>query len=172
MKRVCALILLSSVFTLVFTLSLASARPAAALKPTAAEKRVIKLVNRERARKGLAPVKFNAALTRAARAHSRQMARRGILTHRSANRDTVARRVVRHGYRRAGFRSWCIGENIARARLGTLFATSDGTVCLWMGSKAHRQVILKAGMRHVGVGVAKSAGGMRYFTLDLGRRCR
>jgi len=24
----------------------------------------------------------------------------------------------------------------------------------------------------VGVGVAKSAGGMRYFTLDLGRRCR
>jgi len=33
-------------------------------------------------------------------------------------------------------------------------------------------VILKAGMRHVGVGVAKSAGGMRYFTLDLGRRCR
>ncbi len=146
--------------------------PAAAVSPTAAEKKVVVLLNKERAKRGLGPVKLNAALTRAARAHSRQMARRGVLTHLSANRDTVAERLIRHGFRRAGYRSWSAGENIARARLGTLFATPAGVVRLWMGSQSHRRVILRPGFLSVGVGVAKSSCGQRYFTLDLGRRVR
>ena len=168
MRKALTLALLSTALVLL----LLPASSQAAITPTKAEKKVISLVNKERAKHGLAPVRFNASLTRAARAHSRQMARRGVLTHRSANGDTVARRLIRHGYKRSGYRTWSVGENIARARAGTLFATPDGTVCLWMNSRAHRQVILKAKFRNVGVGVARSANGMRYFTLDMGRRIR
>jgi len=168
MRKALTLALLSTALAL-FILPVSSAD---ALTPTKAEKTVISLVNAERAEKGLAPVKFNTALTRAARAHSRQMARRGVLTHRSANGDTVARRLIRNGYKRSGYRSWSVGENIARARAGTLFATPNGIVYLWMHSTAHRKVILTAKFRNVGVGIAKSASGQRYFTLDMGRRIR
>lgn len=168
MTKALALISLSSVLALL----LLPARSEAAVTPTAAEKRVIALVNQERAKRGLARVKANAALIRAARAHSQQMARRGVLTHISTNGDTVARRLIRHGYKRVGFRSWSSAENVARARTGTLFATPRGAVCLWMDCKGHRRVILKPGLRDVGVGVVKSSGGQRYFTLDMGRRIR
>ncbi len=171
MKKM-ALALALALLSTTLALLLAPATSQAAVTPTKAEKRVIALVNKERAGKSLAPVRFNAALTRAARAHARELARRGVLTHRSANGDTVARRLIRHGYKRAGYRFWSAGENVARARAGTLLATPSGAVCLWMSSRPHRQVILKANLRNVGVGVARSASGQRYFTLDLGRRVR
>ena len=132
---------------------------------------MIRLVNRERAKRGLKPVKLEASLVRAARAHSRQQARRGVLTHRSANGDSAVRRLIRHGYRRCGFRLWSVGENVARARSGSLPATPAGAVCLWMGSTIHRRVILRRNVRDVGIGIFKS-GGQRFFTLDVGRRIR
>ena len=100
MKKTALVLVLLSTAVLLLLLPASSA---AAVTPTKAEKKVIALVNRERAKNGLAPVKLNPALTRAARAHARQMARRGVLTHRSAKGDTVARRLVRHGYKRAGY---------------------------------------------------------------------
>lgn len=142
-----------------------------AIKPTSAEKEVIRLVNTERAKKGLKPAKFAASLTRAARAHSRQQARRGILTHTSANGDGVGRRLIRYGYKRRGYRYWSVAENVARARSRSLLATPPGAVCLWMGSTAHRRVMLRRNARNVGVGIF-SSGGQRYFTLDMGRRIR
>jgi uncharacterized protein YkwD len=167
-KKVLTIALLASVLALL----LLPGTVQAATRPTTAEKQVIALVNQERAKYGLAPVRFHATLTRAARAHSREMARRGVLTHRSANGATVAQRLIRFGYKRSGFRSWSIGENIARARSGSLLATPTGIVYLWMNSTAHRKVILKGSFRDVGVGIAKSESGMRYFTLDMGRRIR
>ncbi len=175
MKKALTLALLATTLALLSTtlaLLLVPAVSEAAVRPTATEKKVISLVNAERAKLGLAPVRFNGNLTRAARAHSAQMAKRGILTHRSANGDTVAKRLIRYGYKRTGFSSWSVGENIARATAGTVSATPEGIVPLWMGSTAHRQVILTAKFRDVGVGVARSSSGMRYFTLDLGRRVR
>jgi len=143
----------------------------ALVQPTSAEKSVLRLVNRERAKRGLKSVKLEASLVRAARAHARHQALRGVLTHRSANGDGVGRRLVRYGYRRSGFRLWSVGENVARARSGSLPATPTGAVCLWMGSKIHRRVILGRNVRDVGIGIFRS-GGQRFFTLDVGRRIR
>lgn len=168
MRKALTLALLSTALALL----LLPAAAQATTQPTATDKKVISLVNKERAKYGLAAVRFKASLTRAARAHLREMSRRGVLTHRSANGASIGQRLIKHGYKRSGSRSWSVGENIARARAGTLFATPDGTVCLWMSSRAHRQVILTAKFRNVGVGVARSANGMRYFTLDMGRRIR
>ncbi len=95
----------------------------AATTPTSTEKQVIELVNKERTKRGLAPVKFKASLTYAARAHSSEMARRGKLTHTSANGKSFARRLMKHGYKRSGYRSWSAGEDIARAKKGSIYAT-------------------------------------------------
>ncbi len=39
----------------------------------------------------------------------------------------------------------------------------------WMQSDGHRRVILTAAFRDIGVGTA-TGGGMRWFTVDFGRR--
>jgi uncharacterized protein YkwD len=145
---------------------------ASALEPTAAEKQVIAEVNQERTSRGLKPVRFKSSLTRAARAHSREMARRGVLTHRSACGWSVGQRVRHYGYTASGYRSWSVGENLYRAKAGTLYATPVVAVNAWMDSTGHRAVILTKRFRDIGVGIAKSDGGMRYFTIDLGRRIR
>jgi uncharacterized protein YkwD len=136
------------------------------------ETEIIGLVNQERAARGLAPVGFDASLTSAACAHSSEMAQRGVLTHLSANGATVAERLIRHGYVRDGYTSWGVGENVACASSGTLFATPQAIVMGWMDSSAHRQVILGDKFRDAGVGVATSATGVRYYTLDMGGRSR
>jgi uncharacterized protein YkwD len=141
-----------------------------AITPTKAEQQVIEEVNKERAKKGLAALKFRATLTKAARAHSREMARRGILTHTSANGWTPAQRMRHYGYTAKGCTFWKVGENIACARSGTLYATPVSTVQAWMDSTGHRKIILTASFRDIGVGLATSDSGMRYFTIDLGRR--
>ncbi len=83
---------------------------------------------------------------------------------------TMPQRLRYYGYRSAGCTFWKVGENIGRARYGTLFATPTGMVALWMTSPAHKAVILTACFRDIGVGMRLSATGYRYFTVDFGRR--
>lgn len=140
--------------------------------PTTAEAKVIRLVNAERTRRGLKPVLVRWSLTRAARSHASEMAQSGLLTHRSITGDTLGQRLLDFGYSRTGYRSWTVGETVARASAGTLSATPTAIVASWMRSSGHRRVILTSAFRDVGVGITCSASGMRYFTLDLGRRIR
>jgi uncharacterized protein YkwD len=140
--------------------------------PTDTEAKVIGLVNKQRSRRGLRPVRVRYDLTRAARAHSRDMAECRRLTHRSSNGCSVARRIRYFGYTRSGYRYWTVGENIARARKGTLSATPTAIVSAWMRSDAHRRVILRGALRDVGVGIRTCSNGYWYYTFDVGRRKR
>ena len=140
--------------------------------PTTTEARVITLVNRERARRGLRPVRVRWHLTRSARYHARDMAKRNRLTHYSSNGYSVGKRLLYFGYRRSGYRYWTVGENIARGKAGTLYATPEAIVASWMASYGHRKVMLRQVYRDVGVGVRKSTNGHYYYTLDMGRRVR
>lgn len=167
MKKALALTLL---VTLLVLLSLPAT--SAALTPTTAEKKVAYLVNKERAKRGLAKVRFTSSLMRAARYHSRDMARRNRLTHYSSNGYSVGKRLRYFGYRSSGYRYWTVGENIGRGKSGTLYATPEAMVARWMGSYRHRKVILRRVYRNVGVGLRKSASGYWYYTLDMGRRVR
>ncbi|MBN2205074.1 MAG: CAP domain-containing protein, partial [Thermoleophilia bacterium] len=135
-----------------------------------AEARVIELVNKERTSRGLAPVRLHEDLLDAARAHSSEMAWRGVLTHLSADGSTVTERLIEYGYTQSGYSYWKVGEDIGCGDAETLFGTPEGIVLLWMDSVAHRAVILEPAFRDVGVGVSTSTGGTRYFTLDMGRR--
>lgn len=155
--------------SLFFLVPLALPSSSLAVTPTTTEKQVLTLVNYERTRRGLAPVRFQSNLTVAARAHSSDMARRNVLTHYSAG-TTVAQRLLKYGYKRTGYSSWSVGENVGCA--STSIATARKIVSMWMNSTAHRAIILKRGFRDAGIGTAKSGAGLRFFTLDVGRRTR
>ena len=138
---------------------------------TVLEREVLASVNAERARRGLAPVRPQADLVCAAQAHSRSMALRSFFSHDSLSGASFGLRLLGHGYVRDGYSGWSVGENIASARVGTVAATPQGVVLLWMRSAPHRRVILSGAFRDAGIGIHR-AGSRRSFTLDLGRRRR
>jgi uncharacterized protein YkwD len=173
MRRHIALITL-----LVALAGVAGAAPAALARPCAgvsaadggtAEAAALCLVNQERQRRGLAPLRANARLASAARNHSRDMVRRRYFEH-----GAFAARILNSGFG-AGRQVWTMGENIAWGT-GEL-ASARQIVIAWMHSPGHRDNILYRGFREAGVGVApgvpdaEAAGqGGATYTLDFGTR--
>jgi uncharacterized protein YkwD len=139
---------------------------------TAKEKLVIRLVNKARAARGLAPVRANRPLVRAARGHSVEMVHRCYFSHNSYNGTAFSSRLINYGYKRAGYSSWSVGECIAWGQ--GLLGTPQAIVNAWMHSPPHRAVILTSRFREVGVGVHSGTymGGAFFFTLDFGRRSK
>ena len=173
MRKALVIILLSLTFGMpALTRALLPAAAEAATTPTQSERLVIAAVNHERSVRGLARVSFQASLTRAARSHASELAQRGLLSHISVNGWTVGPRVRHFGYTAVGCTQWTAGETLACAKSGSLAATPQVIVKLWMGSPAHRAVLLTARLRDVGVGVVVGSDGRRYFAVDLGRRVR
>jgi uncharacterized protein YkwD len=128
------------------------------------------VLNVERGRHDLRPLKLNRKLSRAARRHSRAMARRHFFSHTSPGGATFVDRIRGTGYL-SGARSWTIGENIAygSGRRGTPRAIGSA----WMNSAGHRANILSSSFRAIGIGIVARTpfgrGGATYTT-DFGRR--
>lgn len=133
---------------------------------------VLCLLNRERVRRHLAPLRRDRRLAIAARSHSRAMVARGVFSHDGPFGDVVAR-LRRAGYIRGGG-GWAVGENIAWG--GGPLATPASIMRGWMGSPGHRANMLSPSFRDVGVGVALGApgtgGGGATYTQDFGVRSR
>ena len=121
----------------------------------AGELRVVQLINSFRARNGVAPLLVGPALSRAAQAHSSDMARRGYFDHGSF--------VTR--LRRFGVRAPYIGENIAS---GTRPLSPATIVRMWIQSPPHRENLLDRGFRRVGIGLA--GGSTLMATADFSGR--
>jgi uncharacterized protein YkwD len=112
------------------------------------------LLNGERTRRGQRKLRLNKRLSRAAKRHARDMARRNYFSHDSPNGATFLDRIRRTGYLR-GARAWMVGENLA---WGSGRRSSPRlTVKAWMHSPGHRRNILTARFRHVGIGIAFDA---------------
>jgi len=158
--------------------SLFSAAPAlATVQLNSYEKQVVSLVNKQRAKRGLAKLRVNARLVSAARGHSTEMGEVKYFAHNSANGESWSRRVIRYGYKRSGYSYWKAGENIYWG--SSLYSSPVACVNAWMHSKAHRTVILTKRFRDIGVGAVKTCTGYRgidgtvwFFTMDVGRRIR
>lgn len=172
MRKALAIICLTLLASFSAATLAATLRPATALAltPTTAEQRVIAAVNRVRAARGLAKVRYRSSLMSAARSHVRELADLELLSHTSECGWTVGQRVRHYGYTTADCTYWTVGENLARASVGTSYARARAMVRLWMSSSAHRAVLLSAKMRDIGVGIYVGADGMKYLTVDLGRR--
>jgi len=129
-----------------------------------AERKVVRIINRIRARHGLRRVRASRSLSRAAAEHSSDMLRRNFLGHASSNGTPMSMRVRR--YTRA---RW-IGENIA-AVSGR--RTARRVVRMWMHSPPHRAVLLAPAGRRIGVGRRRGwLGSARrtVFTADFASR--
>jgi uncharacterized protein YkwD len=136
------------------------------------EQSVLCLVNAERARRGLARLRANPRLGRAATAHSRDMVGRDYFDHVSLGGSTVTDRIRRSGYL-SGARSYALGENLAWGT-GRL-ATPHQIVRSWMNSPGHRRNILTPRFREIGIGVVLGAPGQSgrsgaTYTTKFGQR--
>jgi uncharacterized protein YkwD len=112
------------------------------------EKRMLDLVNQERAAAGLSPLAPDPELTEVARQHSTDMFARGYFAHDSPEGLTPFDRM-----RAANVRFLAAGENLALAP--TLSVAHTGL----MNSPGHRENILRPQFGHVGIGIMD--GGMR-----------
>ncbi len=162
MRRAVLLTVLATALALAGLTGPAAAAPArtGTAATTAQEARVLALVNRARARAHCRPLRANAALTRAARGHSLDMARRNYFAHVTPGGTTPWTRIARAGYPRAA-----LAENIAAGQ-----PTADAVVRAWLASPGHRRNLLNCSMRSVGTGLATGGRYGFYWTQDLGSR--
>jgi uncharacterized protein YkwD len=148
----------------------------ASVSVSALEAQVLADVNATRRERGLRPLRFSAALSRAAESHSRDMARRGYFSHTSPDGSAFWRRVQRF-YPSAGYRSWSVGENLVWASPDL---TAASALSMWMGSPPHRANLLSRQWREIGLSAvhAPSAPGVfagnavTIVTANFGARSR
>lgn len=123
-----------------FTVTDATARPDI-------EAQMLQLVNEERTKRGIPPVKADPEMTRVARAHSADMFARGYFSHYTPEKADPFDRM-----RKAGVKFLTAGENLALGR--TLKICHTGL----MNSPGHKANILNASYGRLGIGVMD--GGM------------
>jgi uncharacterized protein YkwD len=107
---------------------------------TSAEARLLRDLNLVRAAHGLAPLRYDPHLQRAARRHSREMLVTQIFEHGA------------FGARMARFdvRGSLTGENLAWGN--GPFGSANSIMQAWLASPEHRANLLRPGFRRIGIG--------------------
>lgn len=131
------------------------------------------LLNAERAKHDLAPLRVNDRLTSAAQAYSAKMVRGRFFAHVCPEGSTLKSRVRAAKYLNKSVRDYSLAENLAWGS-GSL-STPKSIVRGWMRSSGHRHAILDGRFRDVGVGVAPGAprsatGRAATYTTEFGYR--
>ncbi len=121
------------------------------------EQAVLDLTNAERKKAGVAPLRANEKLCESARAHSANMAGQNQLAHVLDGEGPGER------LRKVGYRALTWGENCAAGQ-----RTADEAVSGWMQSEGHRRNLLNPQYTEIGIGVATSTSGIRYWTQVFG----
>jgi len=138
---------------------------------TQTERATVCLINAARRAHGLAGVRSDALLRRAARRHSSDMVRRRYFEHTSLDGRSFVSRIRGVGYLQNA-RFWQAGENIGWG-VGA-GSTARAIVRAWMNSPPHRHIILTPGFRNIGVGVVPGSPRHRTrgatYTADFGYR--
>ncbi|HEV2999712.1 MAG TPA: CAP domain-containing protein [Solirubrobacteraceae bacterium] len=117
------------------------------------------LVNGQRARRGLPPLRNSRRLARVARVHARDIVRFQFIGHDSPAHGSLLQRVKRSGYGRG--RRLTFGEILGAGR--GRWSTPRSIVREWMHRHIHRTAILYPRFRAMGVGatVGMPSGGQR-----------
>jgi uncharacterized protein YkwD len=164
----------ASVLVVVSAAVFAVAPPAARAGVATNRQVLLRLINGERARRGLARLTLQPSLDVAAEAHSLEMLQRGYFSHSSASGASYSTRILSAGYRRSGFGSWAVSEVIGWGK--GIRGTPQVVLRAWLASPWHRPIILGARWRDAGIGcvLGTYAGrtGVFVYTVDVGRRTR
>jgi uncharacterized YkwD family protein/spore coat assembly protein SafA len=118
------------------------------------EDEVIRLVNVERVRNGLMTLQTNWQASRVARIKSQDMINNKYFNHISPVYGSPFKMLENFGLRFSA-----AAENIAKGQ-----RTAQEVVNSWMNSPGHRANILGKSFTQIGVGVAKDASGVLYWT--------
>jgi len=138
----------------------------------ALERALLVAVNAERASHGAGPLATDARLIEVARAHSRDMARRGFFGHFDPEGRGPGERLQR------GYAEWvgAYAENVYHVEHADALEAAEATpealarrvVQGWMGSPGHRQNLLRVELTASGLGVWAARDAV-WITHDLGR---
>jgi len=137
---------------------------------------LLQRINEVRAEHSLPPLSLSRALSRAAAAHTREMATEGYFSHDSSDGSPFWQRVKRY-YGSRGFMSWSVGENLV---WGSPDLSSADALDAWLESAEHRANLLSRSWREVGLAAAHVAdapgafgdGETTIVTADFGARSR
>jgi uncharacterized protein YkwD len=103
------------------------------------------LINAYRKDKGLKPLKLNTALTEAAKAHSRDLAKWDRISHFGSDGSNPWDRVKRVGY----------NAKLAAENVGTGQVTIDEVVKGWQASAGHNKNLLLSDAEHMGIALVQ-----------------
>jgi uncharacterized protein YkwD len=129
----------------------------ATIAQTSAETAIVRQINRVRHAHGLDSVGPSLGLARLARRHSRAMLAHDTLSHSSFDGSSFIGRLRTAGPHRR------YGETLAWAPKGS-GTTARVLIRLWMGSPAHRAVLMNGALRRVGIGRVYGAMGAQRGT--------
>lgn len=104
-------------------------------------KRLLELVNKERAKVGAGPLTLDPKLNTAAQAHSADMAKRGFFSHDTPEGKKFFQRAGEAGTN-------AFAENIAGGQ-----ATPEGALEAWLKSPGHRKNLLNPAFTRMGAGM-------------------
>ena len=149
------------------------------------EKEIHALINKERRKRGLAPLEWDVTLAGIARKHSRDMVERNYFSHTSPDGLDFAYRYKQAGYACSipmGKDIYTGAENILQTNLYDSITKENGrvyynwnsqekiaetTVEIWLKSPAHRDNILAPFFRREGLGVVIAPDGKVYVTQNF-----
>ncbi|WP_010238254.1 CAP domain-containing protein [Clostridium arbusti] len=114
---------------------------------------VIRLVNVERSKSGLAPLKANADLSKVATAKAQDMIDKNYFSHTSPTYGSPFDMMTKFGIKYTA-----AGENIAYGQ-----KTPADVMNGWMNSPGHKANILNSNFTEIGVGMAKDKNGAPYW---------
>jgi len=126
----------------------------------AREQTLAQLANRDRAARGLSPLRWSEALAEAAHLHAVRMAQQNALSHQFPGEPGLADRASR-----AGARFSSLAENVA------LGPSAEGIHQQWMNSPPHRANLLDPNLDSVGIAVEDRDGtlfAVEDFSLAVG----
>jgi uncharacterized protein YkwD len=122
-----------------------------------AEHQLLEMANADRARAGLAPLKMDSGLVKAARAHAAEMASRKELSHQLSGEPSLMQRISANSALHLDRE----GENVALA------TTADDAHQALMASPPHRNNLLNPTFNVAGIGVFRKDSSI-YVAQDFG----
>jgi uncharacterized protein YkwD len=151
-------------FLLVLLVAPATGQTPAPIKLSADAKELLDLANKARAKEKAPELKVNPVLMKIALKHAQNMARQEKLDHVLDGKNP-AQRALAGGY---NYRS--IGENIGKAAgdPDVPAPPAANIHAFWMKSKHHRENLLHAKFREVGIAIARSKKGTIYYAQVFG----
>jgi uncharacterized YkwD family protein len=115
--------------------------------------RILKLVNTERAKFGIQPLKMNSSLCRLAELKSEEMVQKNYFSHQSPNHGSAFDMM-----RSYGINYMIAGENLA------IDKDADYAHNAWMNSKAHKENILNPSFTQIGIGICAKGNSSYVYT--------